>query len=1216
MHPLPPRSGRTRFLLLALLAAAAALFLLGKLLLAPSGSTGVTAPPAGAPRGATGASAPEVMTKLDRASSQAADEGRVEASGQADVGPLGVRLAGPGRVSGRLIDRATGRGVGGARVELLPVPPGGGDIFKRFARLAKFETEVSTRLLPVAAVQSEADGSFAFAGVRSGTYFLDARAPYHVPERVVSVTVLASGEGGPVDCYLRAGGRVVGEVLTPEGQPLAQAKVVLMVGPERLLESARRGDWVYRETETDSKGAFALFGAPEGGDYLVTALHPSWCLTHQSGVRVAPGQDTPVELRMRLGGELEGRILGTGEEPDATKGIPLAGAHVAVVPRGWLDLAFVDHVLVSTHAQSGPDGTFRLRHCPPGQVDLVAWAPEHLPAHGPSAWIGDGGSARAPDFQLENGPMLIGRVVDPSGAPIEGVQVRWDLVDFGEFDFQFSASPLLTQALEHFEYPTTDEEGRFRAGPLRGNRPRVEFRKLGWERGEASFDPAKAGEEVVVTLTRGGSLEGIVMDASTHRPVRVFRVASRARIATTPGEPGGANPFAGAVTFEQGDGLFRLDQVRAGKVDLEFSANGYAPFELEDVQVEAGQVTRGLIVELSRGGRIAGRVLDPDGRPVAGALLHARTLVPWNKEVEVPSGEARRGPPGRRRSEARRNDFDIPGGMSEYAAGLGLYGGEARVSRGDGTYEIDGVAPGQVEVRTFHRDWASARIELQVPEGSEPTPLDIRLQVGSGLKGTVRDRFDRPVKGVFVLVMAPQAMGSGESTGALYQSASDAEGRYQISNMAPGSYFVVVAHADDVLSPLSLLGSLGFELVNVPPGEVVEFDLVDTSVGATRVYGQVGTRADPVTRGNVAAFSFEADNMLGVNARMAAIQPDGTYEFKGLPAGSYQFHVSDASRQRSDSARIAVEVPDTAEARIDLFWPEGRVEGRVIDARSHEGVSQVQVELAPENPPRAGGFLGSFFGQQSSRKRAWTNAKGEFALEHLQSGAWTLHVRPQGAAPTPEGSYRIPTPQSLELAPDEFRRGLTIELQPGLELTGSVRDVAGAPLSGALVMVVPQGGSSSEVLRTQSDAEGKFVVRGLSPGKLDVRASLDGYGASTRKDVEVKEDQPTKPVELVLEQGTRVRVRVTDRQGMAVAGASARLVPTDASSATLSPDPGKLFEGWLAGQGLTDAQGWLDLGALAPGEYRLEAQRGSARAEPKLVTIAGGGELALQAVLK
>ena len=84
----------------------------------------------------------------------------------------------------------------------------------------------------------------------------------------------------------------------------------------------------------------------------------------------------------------------------------------------------------------------------------------------------DDGSVEAPDLVLRGGPVVHGRVVDSANRPIEGVHVRWFTGEVEPWDsFDFSFAPLMHQAVGDFEFPTSDSEGSFTAGPFAGDPP-------------------------------------------------------------------------------------------------------------------------------------------------------------------------------------------------------------------------------------------------------------------------------------------------------------------------------------------------------------------------------------------------------------------------------------------------------------------------------------------------------------------------------------------------------------------------------------------------------------------------------------------------------------------------------------------------------------------------------------------------------------------------
>src|SRR6185436_2943734 len=109
--------------------------------------------------------------------------------------------------------------------------------------------------------------------------------------------VAASGEGGPIDVWVRPGGRVLGEVLLPSGEPAADVKVAISQGPGLILESARDGDACYLATRTDSAGAFVICGVPPGEGYDLTATGSGFAIAHALDLVVRAGEDCEVVVR-------------------------------------------------------------------------------------------------------------------------------------------------------------------------------------------------------------------------------------------------------------------------------------------------------------------------------------------------------------------------------------------------------------------------------------------------------------------------------------------------------------------------------------------------------------------------------------------------------------------------------------------------------------------------------------------------------------------------------------------------------------------------------------------------------------------------------------------------------------------------------------------------------------------------------------------------------
>ena len=129
----PSRVGKTRLLLA--IASTAVLGVLTAFLILRSterdAATAVASSSGVAPAAPTDANS--LLPESEASAAREDSRGPGIARGGFRVKP-GVRLSGPGRLSGRVLDRATGAGVEGTAVELLPLPPAGKEFFGRADR--------------------------------------------------------------------------------------------------------------------------------------------------------------------------------------------------------------------------------------------------------------------------------------------------------------------------------------------------------------------------------------------------------------------------------------------------------------------------------------------------------------------------------------------------------------------------------------------------------------------------------------------------------------------------------------------------------------------------------------------------------------------------------------------------------------------------------------------------------------------------------------------------------------------------------------------------------------------------------------------------------------------------------------------------------------------------------------------------------------------------
>ena len=1172
----------------------------------------------------------DALRDLEREGRDEADEALAgRAAGAVDAGRAFVRLRGRGALTGVIVEEATEIGVPGVRVQLLATPPSGDVLLGRIMRLAAFDESVAERTKAVAVEFSDSLGGFSFEGVRSGRYFIDAFGPAHTAVRPVRVSVLESGSGGPAVIEVRPAGSISGQVFEADGTPALGVTIVMSPGPGHFLGHLRNGDLRLLEVDVDESGAFQLEGVAPGKGYELSAASRDHTITHAVGIEVRAGEETRVMLRMRSGGRIAGRVLSVAADGEEEReAAPLAGAQVAAIPRGLRDIRMLEEIIQRTHAVTDAEGRYLIEGVPEGDVDVLAIGPAHMPGQGVPLVAVEGMLVQAEDVRLLGGPMVAGRVVGSSGVGIEGVQVRWRMVDFRNMEFDFSLAPMVAQAVEGWDYPVTDSDGRFVAGPCAGDAPhKLRFMKPGYASVEHEWTPEEDEEEIEVVLLRGGIVEGIVMDLERAEPVTEFTIAGMDRVMSEAGQPGRFNPFSGGEVFEDPGGRFRFEGVKPGTVSLSFRADGYLTEVVDEIVVVEGEPTRGVIVKMQPGGVVRGLVIDAEGLPVRGAQV-----IGVSRDQRT-AGRRRRREEGSRRREASQSgegvappDFDeeqefsigmsagmgagmMPPAFFSYAAGVGMFSDSSDTTDAQGAFELMGLESGKLRLYALHPKYAGAvsEEEFEISAGEPLEGVVLELIKGGGAYGTVEDGYGRPLPGTVVFAMSPNRMAPGRGggvPGGLYEAGTDENGEYKIENMVSGSYIFVVTRGDDQLNFMSFLSNMNFDLVTIPKGRSIRYDIVDDNASGCRVYGIVYDGGEPVRRGAVSALSFESDNILGVDFKLSRIRSDGSYEFPGLKSGEYTLQVQGVGRE----IRMELDVPEQAELQFDLHLPEGGVEGEIVAAETGEPVAGATVFLRPLDQPEFSGMLGSLIASQGVSDQDRTDSDGRFSFDRVSPGEYELLARPGGRRGGGEDAALLAAaePIIIEIYDGRIERDIQIALPAALVIRGTVVDSTGASVASASIAGARKGTRDPRPVRTKSEEDGSFVLSPVAVGTYTLSCTAADY--SPAEPLEVVVTEKGGEARIVLEAGVEVRMLVLGANGAPVRGARGKLTPTGGETGTVT-DVGGTFGALFSGEGATGDDGRAVIGRYRPGTYELEVWRGFQRVKIPDVVLEEGSEV-------
>jgi hypothetical protein len=310
---------------------------------------------------------------------------------------------------------------------------------------------------------------------------------------------------------------------------------------------------------------------------------------------------------------------------------------------------------------------------------------------------------------------------------------------------------------------------------------------------------------------------------------------------------------------------------------------------------------------------------------------------------------------------------------------------------------------------------------------------------------------------------------------------------------------------------------------------------------ATRVELRVqdGRRGQPVP--GVTASLYGPD---GATSDASTTGPDGVAHLRHAGAGgSYRLTLKRADyhtfsclgqssrlsrevtlhdgRRGSESEPLRLEL-DMAQLRAGLdvdLWPGVLVRGRVLSPQG-KAVARAAIRFDQRDEESGGGEL---------RHLVWTDRQGGFRLE-ASLGALSLVIdHPRWQAVVQE--LRVtPTPEPLEIV-----------LVAGAEIQGRVLDAEGRPLAGALVEALVPGAAgeppglfdptwSGRRVRDTTDELGRYLLRGVRPGGIVLRASRLGYKPLQLEALAVGLAAPLHR-RLLLDPGGGVGGRFVDDQG-------------------------------------------------------------------------------------
>jgi hypothetical protein len=444
--------------------------------------------------------------------------------------------------------------------------------------------------------------------------------------------------------------------VVPDSHTLAELGFFPDLGAADVPESLR---WAFGRGVSDADGKFSVTANtvltedpphnPDRLDGMLQQEHPRIFVVKPGSaartIRCAPFAGSSFDAgSVRLAPS----VLVTGRVVD-DDGQPIEGARIE--PFGMPDrlqdagLTEADVAFMQTRGgdpswllgtATGVDGRFIVDGLWPGRVRIWASSAGYLTE---DRFIDVLRAAKdIGSIELKRGRVLTGFVLDPSGTAIEGAKlfVGEQLGSaFAIMDEFPDAAPLLVAHLVE-PWATTDASGAFRISGLSERTTWIVADAPDLEPVRLALAPTSDQSGLVVSLPRQGTLEVLVRDARTGKPVvpelcMAWRLASnemwKDRV-ELPVSPGSREDYAAAagptnVPRPNDDGLFHITGTGSLATDIFVTAPGYGR-RLFTQPGTAVSTAVACTIELEPEAIVAGRVLDDSGVPLAGIEVEAR----------------------------------------------------------------------------------------------------------------------------------------------------------------------------------------------------------------------------------------------------------------------------------------------------------------------------------------------------------------------------------------------------------------------------------------------------------------------------------------------------------------------------------------------------------------------------------------------------------------
>ncbi len=856
---------------------------------------------------------------------------------------------------------------------------------------------------------------------------------------------------------------------------------------------------------------------------------------------ITPGTAELATLQITAGARMTGRVI------DST-GTPVAGAQVSASVPGRA-FGMDDNVIRRTESEE--DGSFEIAGLPAGELVVRAAAEGWLEGDRSRFILEKDKTLAGIELSVSEGGTLTGRALLPDGSPAAGATLD------ATFDLGHMMGPSgLHIARGAIGSGVAGDDGKFQVTGLGRGPFALTCECLGPDGVEYSArlnGLTPGSKDIELRLTEPLSLSGILLDAE-GRPLPDLEIRCARLLDGSMGEM----RIDKQLMMSDTDGRFRFD-VDQDRFELLVAEETYV--SVTPLVIEVAKPEEDLRLVCVPAVSASGRVLDPDGMPLAGALVSVET--------------------GASAIQAQTR--------------LGESTPSTRTSK-DGSFKIVGIHPGEVVLNAEMESLARVSTEaLQASPGEVLTGITLQLNRGGAVEGICFDNNGRTAAGRIVSVTSLVKNVNRRST-------SGSDGTFRIEGLIPGAYQVVAldpameSSGDPDGSALAEM----MKYMKLASADVVEGETCFVFLGAppsdpVDIEGSVTVGGEPYS-GALMAW-YPASEGLQERMKHATIQKDGRYSAQLNQAGPYVVVIQSGTGVglQQQTIEFAVEVPDGAtKFARDFVVPGGGLTGLVRDVDGSPAAG-VRIAVSEVGGVRTNRLMGGSYAELQ------TDSNGRYSAVGLRPGAYQVSAGGATILNSMDSSPARVTVGPLTVAKDRVRSGVDLQLvEPGaIHIT--VTDGNGKGVPGASVFLLDDNGRHSEVFSVQSTGQGGTLRMGsVAPGTYTLAARTGDTATPESLPVDVRVGE-TSVVEMILGPGTLIEASAK-LDGVAVANATIQIFDSEGRDLTRRiglTDTQQLYTGD------TFSMTSRVLGPFPPGNYVLKAATPDGRTATRRVRLRG-----------